>query len=129
MTALWWRGSALMCVGRIEEAIALLEEARRYEPPSAGQGMNLAIAYYVSGRHADALRQADAILVRSPRHAYAHAMRAAALASLGRVEEARRAVEDVNRLDPLFDPDNYGARFQDKKYTAMLREGLRKAGL
>jgi adenylate cyclase len=129
-TALWWRGSASLSVGRIEEGIAFLETARRFEPrPSAGMGMNLAIGYYVAGRHTDALLQAESILAVTPRYVYAHAMRAASLAKLGRSVEARAAAEQVRRVDPLFDPDNFGARFEDPRYTALLREGLRQAGL
>ena len=56
-------------------------------------------------------------------------MRAAALAQLGREDEARIAAEQVRRFNPLFDPDNFGSRFEDPVHTAKLREGLRKAGL
>ena len=129
-TALWWRGSAAMCLGRIEEAMAFLEMARRFEPrPSAGQGLQLAIAYYIAGRYTESLLQADSVLSVSPNHGYSHAMRAAALARMGKSEDARAAAENVRRVDPLFDPDNFGARFADRKYTEQLREGLRMAGL
>lgn len=128
--ALYWRGNALLCVGRIEESIAVLETARRFEPhPTAGQGINLPIAYYVAGRYAESLTQVDALLVRTPAQGYLHAVRAAALSQLGRAEEARWAADEVRRLTPLFDPDNFGAFFADPKYTAALRNGLREAGL
>ena len=128
--ALYWRGNALLCVGRIDEAIAVLETARRYEPqPSTGQGVNLGIAYYVAGRYSDALAQADALLVRYPTQGYLHAMRAVALAQLGKPDEARAAAAEVRRLNPLFDPDGFATFFADPKYTAAVRDGLRKAGL
>ena len=44
--ALYRRGSALLWVGRIDEAIAAMETARRYEPP-AGTRINLTLAYHV----------------------------------------------------------------------------------
>ena len=128
--ALYWRGGALLALGRVEEAIPLLETARRYEPyPSPGRALNLSIAYYVAGRHADALANTDAILARHPRNVYLHAMRAAALAQLERLPEAAQAVNEVRRLNPAFQPDNFGTRFEDPKYKVMVREGLRKAGL
>jgi TolB-like protein/DNA-binding winged helix-turn-helix (wHTH) protein/Flp pilus assembly protein TadD len=128
--ALYWEGAALLFAGRIDEAIRVLETARRYEPgPSVGRGINLALAYFIVGRSKDALAQADGLLVRAPRNAVLHAMRAAALAQLGDLEAARRAADEVRRFDPLFDPDNFGARFSDPKYTGQLREGLRMAGL
>jgi TolB-like protein/DNA-binding winged helix-turn-helix (wHTH) protein len=128
--ALYWRGSALMCVGRLDEAIAVLETARRYEPqPSPGKGLNLAMAYYAAGRYGEALAHSEAMLGRHPTHSYTHAMRAAALSQLGRREDAALAAGEVRRLNPVFDPDNFGARFADEKYHAKLRDGLRMAGL
>jgi tetratricopeptide (TPR) repeat protein len=128
--ALYWQGAALLFGGRIDEAIAVLETARRFEPqPSVGRGINLALAYYIAGRNRDALAQADAMLTRAPRNGVVHAMRAAALAQMGELDAARRAADDVRRFDPLFDPDNFGARFSNPTYTAQLREGLRKASL
>jgi tetratricopeptide (TPR) repeat protein len=128
--ALYWRGATLMSIGRIDEAIGVLETARRYEPyPSAGQGLNVALAYYVAGRPGPALQQTDALLARSPRNGFLHAMRAASLAQLGKLDEARSAADEVRRLNPAFDPDNFGTRFADPAYSARVREGLRKAGL
>lgn len=128
-TALYWRGAAVLSIGHIDEAITFLETARRFEPrPAAGRGLNLGIAYYVAGRHAEALMQAETVLTSVPRNSYAHALKASALARMGKIDEARAAAEQVRRLDPLFDPDNFGARF-GPKYTAMLRDGLREAGL
>lgn len=128
--ALYWGGGALMGVGRLPEAIAMLETARRFDPqPSPGKAILLSIAYYVVGRHADSLMQTNAALARHPRNVYLHAIRAAALAQLGRPEEAAQAADDVRRSNPAFRPDNFGTRFADPKYAAMVQDGLRKAGL
>jgi len=128
--ALYWQGAALMFGGRIKEATPVLEMARRFDPyPSPGRGINLALAYYVDGRYSDAVAETDALLPQVPRNAFLHAMRAAALAQLGRDPEARAAAEQVRRFNPLFDPDNFGSRFEDPAHTAKLRDGLRKAGL
>lgn len=128
--ALYWQGAALLFVGRIDEAIKVLEMARRFDPyPSVGRGLNLALAYYVAGRYNEALAQADALLARSPRNGFLHAMRAATLAQMGRDDESRQAAEHVRRFNPVFDAENFGSRFADPKYTATVRDGLRRAGL
>jgi len=129
-TALYWRGSASLWLGRIDEAIRFLETARRIEPaPSAGQLLNLAIAYYITSRFADSIVEADSVIATVPHNPYAHAMRAAALAGLGNMQEARRTADKVRSIDPLFNPDNFASRFADRQYTAKVREGLRQAGL
>jgi tetratricopeptide (TPR) repeat protein len=129
-TALFRRGGALLYAGRIDESIAALETAKRFEPhPSPGEGFNLAVAYYVAGRYRDALTQADAALARSPSFVGVLAVRVAALAQLGNADEARRAADQVRRLNPEFRTENVGTRFADPKYAASLQEGLRKAGL
>ena len=128
--ALYQRGSTLLSVGRIDEAIAAMETAKRFEPhPSAGAGLYVAIAYYVAGRYREALAQADALLTRTPHHVALNAMRAATLAQLGNADEARQAADQVRRLSPLFEVENFGTRFANPAYTARLHGGLRKAGL
>jgi len=129
-TALYRHGSSLLHVGRIDEAIATMEKAKRFEPqPGAGTGLNLAVAYYVAGRYREALAHADALLVRAPYHVTLNAIRAAALAQLGNVDEARRAAEEVHRFSPLFEVENFGTSFANPAYAVRLQEGLRKAGL
>ena len=130
--ALYRRGMALLYVGRVEEAIAAMETAKRFEPhPNpGGGGLNLVVAYYVAGRYREALAQADASLARAPHHITLNAMRAATLAQLGNADEARRAGDQVRRFSPLFDVENIGRRFKNNpEYTAKVQEGLRKAGL
>jgi adenylate cyclase len=129
-TALYRRGSALLYVGRIDEAIAAMETAKRFEPhPSAGVGLNLAVGYYVAGRYREVLAQADALLTHTPHHVSLNALRAATLAQLGKADEAKRAADQVRRLSPLFDVENFGTRFANPAYAAKLQDGLRKAGL
>ncbi len=129
-TALYGRGATLLSVGRIDEAIAAMETAKRFEPhPSAGAGLYLAIAYYLAERYREALAQADALLTRTPHHVTLTAIRAATLAQLGDADEARRAADQVRRFSPLFEVENFGTRFANPAYTARLHDGLRKAGL
>jgi tetratricopeptide (TPR) repeat protein len=128
--ALYWRGNALMVSARLDEAIAVLETARRFEPhPAAGQGVNLAIAYYLARRYPEALAQADALLVHATQQPYLRAVRAATLAQMGRLDEARSEADRVLRVNPLFDPEQFGSYLGDGPYKVSMREGLRKAGL
>jgi adenylate cyclase len=128
--ALYRRGSALLYVGRLDEAITAMETARSFEPqPAAGAAINLAVAYFVAGRYREALAFADSMLARTPHHVTLNATRAAALAQLGNADEAARAADQVRRLSPGFDVENFGTRFADPAYAAKLQDGLRKAGL
>lgn len=129
-TALSRRGAALLYVGRIDEAIAVMEAAKRVDPrPSASPAHYLAVAYYVTGRYREALERIDALLARTPDHVSLNALRAATLAQLGNAEEARQAADRLRRLNPTFEVETFGATFQNKEFTALLQDGLRKAGL
>jgi adenylate cyclase len=129
-TALYRRGAALLYTGRVDEALAAMETARRFEPqPGAGAGLNLSIAYYVAGRYREALEHADALLARAPHHVALNAIRAATLARIGSTEEARRAADQVRRLSPRFEAEDFGTGFAAPRIVTQLQEGLRLAGL
>lgn len=128
--ALSARGMALLYIGRTDEAIAAFETAKRFDPQLSGSmGINIVLAYYMAGRYREAVAQADAVLARIPDHMAVTAARAAALAQLGNVDEARQAADQVRRLSPLFRVEYFGLRFEDPKQSARIQEGLRKAGL
>ena len=128
--ALFKRGMALLYVGRTGEAIDAYEMAKRFEPqPNPNEAFSAPFAYYVAGRYREALAYADAMLARVPNHYGLHVIRAATLAQLGDAEEARRAADQVRRLNPLFRAENTGRRFRNPEDAAKILEGLRKAGL
>jgi hypothetical protein len=54
---------------------------------------------------------------------------AAAYAQRGRTGDAARAVAEVRRTDPTFDPQEFGTKFLSPADLEHLREGLLKAGL
>ena len=123
------RGGILLWTGRIEESIAASEAARRFDPRLSSEGMfNLALAYYLAGRYADAAQTAVAVDTNA-RTVFLQAVHAAALAQLGDAEGARRIADDVRRLDPFFEVKRFGQRLVDAAHREKAQEGLRKAGL
>ena len=54
---------------------------------------------------------------------------AAAYAQEKRADEVARVVAAVHRLDPAFDPQEFGSKFLSPSDLGHLRDGLRKAGL
>lgn len=125
------RGDILLWLGRLDEAIASTETALRLDPAgrSSGTGFSLALAYFTLGRHREALAAADAVLRRYPKSPFVHAVRAATLAEMGNIEEAREAAGQVRQLAPFFRAREFGNRFVDPSHMARLQDGLRKAGL
>ena len=124
------RGGILLWTGRIEESIASSEAARRFDPRfSRESGFNLALAYYLGGRYREAAQTAEATLRGAPELSFVVAVRAAALAQLGDVEEARRAATQVRRLDPFFKVELFGTRLVNPAHQKLVQDGLRKAGL
>jgi adenylate cyclase len=124
------RGEALLWLGRLDESIAASEAAHRFDPRiDPDSGFSLAMAYYTAGRYREALAAADTALARAPEYVYLHAVRAAAFGQTGNTEDARKAADQLRRLDPFFRVDLFGTRFVDAKLKAKAQEGLRKAGL
>lgn len=124
------RGEAMLWLGRLDESIAASEAAHRFDPRiGPDSGFSLAMALYAAKRYKETLAAADSSLAPTPNFAYLHAVRAAALAQLGNVEEARKAAEQVRRFDPFFRVEAFGTRFVDTGLKAKAQEGLRKAGL
>ena len=123
------RGGILLWLGKLDESIAASEAARRYDPRLPPEGMfNLALAYYLAGRHRDAV-QASAAVDPNARTVFLYAVHAAALAELGDADGARSIAAQVRRLDPFFDARRFGTRLVDPAHRENAQAGLRKAGL
>jgi len=125
------RGMTLLYLGRLDEALASIDLATRLEPVGRTLASHFsgALANFALKRHAAALAGIDRALVLYPDASDLHALRAATLAELGRLDEARQAGQEVRRVDPFFEPELFGNRFVDPKYRMHLQEGLRKAGV
>ena len=131
-------GLGKIFVGRAEETEAHIAEALRLSPRDtmAYRWMfyaGLSLAGLDSYEHAVAwLRRA---IEANQNHPYEHFVLAAALAQLGRLDEARSAVKFGLALNPAFTLSRARAgwtAFTDRTYQAQLEpvfEGMRKAGL
>lgn len=89
-----------------------------------------AMGHFHRGRYEEACRAAYRAVQANPRHSITHVQLAAALAKLGRLQEARTTAARVLELHPTF---HYGRQFQGVNcapaLAASLGEALRIAGL
>lgn len=89
-----------------------------------------AMGHFHRGRYEEACRAAYRAVQANPRHSITHVQLAAALAKLGRLQEARTAAARVLELHSTF---RYGRQFQGVNcapaLAASLGEALRTAGL
>jgi TolB-like protein/class 3 adenylate cyclase/Tfp pilus assembly protein PilF len=131
-------GQAKFYLGRPEEVESSIREALRLSPRD-----RLAFSWYaLAGAAALYLDDYDGGLVWLRRSIeshrsflFPHLLLAAALANLGRLDEARAAAQAVLSLDPSFTIDRFRARVSTLDHPRYLAgkersfEGMRKAGL
>ena len=130
VASMFRRGHALLVLGRAEEAVPAIEYAMRLEPrPSQGPQLQLATAYFLTGRYRDVVNYADVVIALRPDVGAIRALKAAALAELGETQEARKSAEEALRRNPRLSIDDAGSRFRRPEDAAKLRDGLAKAGL
>jgi adenylate cyclase len=119
--------------GEHREAIALLSMAvqrgnsdPRYQWPAL-----LAFSHYLLGQYDATLSWAREALYSNPNHLQALAIKAAALAQLGRAEEAAKATEVLLRNHPAFTVERHLRNFhwKDPADIAHYKDGLLKAGV
>ncbi len=125
-------GATLYNVGRLEEAVSLLEKAKRLNPiPADWLLEDLATAYRMTGRYEEAIAELNKVIHRNPDYTGAWLNLAAIYSSLGREEEARAAAAEVLRLEPKFSLEPFAQTlvFKNKADTDLYIDSLRKAGL
>jgi TolB-like protein/DNA-binding winged helix-turn-helix (wHTH) protein/cytochrome c-type biogenesis protein CcmH/NrfG len=124
------RGNIRMWLGQTDTAIEDLELARRIDPElNAMDRFALSLAYYLQGRYDAAITEAELNLRRTEGASFSRVLLAAAYAQHGQAEDAARVVAAIRRLDPVFDPQDFGSKFLKPADLDRVREGLRKAGL
>jgi adenylate cyclase len=124
------RGNILMWLGQTDAAIEALELARRIDPELNVVDRNaLSLAYYMKGRYAEAIEEAEINLRRTEGANFTRIVLAAAYAQENRADDVAHVVAAVHRLDAAFDPQDFGSKFLSPSDLGHLRDGLRKAGL
>jgi tetratricopeptide (TPR) repeat protein len=120
--------------GRIREAVPCLETAINLSPhdPYAGRFFACgAEAYLFLGEYEKAVEWGQKAIRQANRaHWSGHTALAAALAQLGRIEEAREVVQDLLQHRPDFTLSlmRRAVSLSDTERLARYSEGLRKAG-
>jgi adenylate cyclase len=128
--ALALSGSLQSFSGEIAGAIDSLELALKLDPMlEPNYVFDLAIAYYLAHRNADALRIAERGLERFPNFAMFNAPAAAAAAQLGYKQRTADYVEALHRSLPGLDLATLGSRFKNSSDREYLKQGLEAAGL
>lgn len=124
-------GETLLWLGRGNEAVALLESALRLDPAGRRSPVRHTIvgAYFAAQRYPEALAACERGLADYPDLPFLHTMRAAILAQMGRLDEARQSIAEVRRLQPNFPIAEFGKQFADPAVRDRLQAALRKAGL
>jgi TolB-like protein len=130
-------GLAKHFVGRGEETVAHIQEALRLSPRDTHAYLWMAIAGLASlglGADAEAVTLFRRAIETNRNFSLAHFWLAAALALLGRLNEARSEVQAGLALDPHFTIARYrgGASSDDPTYLAQRErgiDGLRKGGV
>jgi adenylate cyclase len=114
-------------------AIEQFEEARRLspvDPKSYFPMLGLAAAHFFAGHFDDTVNLTGRILIEVPSHNVARRYRAAALAHLGRIDEARDVIADLLKAQPGSNLRSARASgFRDARMAELYISGLEKAGL
>lgn len=136
-SAWFWLGYARCTLGRQDEAIAALMQARRLSPRDPnlnGIFVVTAAAHLYLGHDREALAWAQRSVLERPQHAVAHSWVAAAAANLGDADTAHAALAEFRARLPAYTISSFReerlcandlCRSQRERYYA----GLAKAGL
>jgi len=124
------RGGILVYQGELEPAIDALELALRLDPhPDASWVVNLAMAYYLAGRHTEVVALFDRFGGAFEEEPAQHLLLAAAHGQLGQTTAATAALERLRRVSPFFDAEVYAGNLAEPAHRRALLDGLEKAGL
>jgi adenylate cyclase len=126
------KGASLISTGRSKEAVAALERSIRLDPCRSAVRFNqLALALYFTGEYDAAVDAANRAIQSSPNYPNPYRWLAAALGQLGRIEEAKQALEKAIEIAPasfhMYVSERAPWR-RPEDYAHMI-EGLRKAGM
>jgi adenylate cyclase len=128
--SLAFRGQVLLWSGKVDAAINSLETAYRFDPNMIhGNFMFLGIGYYLKEQYEKSINVLKEGVSRKPDWVGNHIILAAAYAQASLSSEAAHEAQEVLRLEPFFEIENYGTVFRNQADRAKIVQGLRKAGL
>jgi adenylate cyclase len=126
------KANILTYLGRPTEAIDLAKFAIRLAPvyPPFFQ-ITLAAAFYVSGRHEEAIKSAKEVLKSDKDNLDALLILAGANAALDQQEQASKAATEIKRIKPDFSLKKYAETqpYRDSKMLERVTAMLQRAGL
>jgi adenylate cyclase len=131
-SAYWMYGWVLCWAGRQREAIPHLQCAIRLSPVDrtmVAAESGLALALCMDGQYEDSILWAHKAIAEQASWTASYRSLAASLAQLGRLGEAKRAVEQLLSLEPDYRISKYAPLYRPSEGTERYLEGLRKAGL
>jgi len=121
-----WRGESAIAIQQAEQALRLSP----FDPLSNIRHMAIAIAHFVAGRFEEAAAAAHRATQGHPRFSPPYWMRAAALANLGRIDEAKIMAQRLLDVQPQFTVSSItSAPFANPEILAALGQALRRVGL
>ena len=122
-------GDALLWNGDVAKAIKALEIATSIDPRLSAEDLfSLGAAYFMARKTTDAIRVLERITNRREANPFIYAMLAATYADSDRDADARAAVAEVRKLNPLFDVARFGSLFKNSEHRDRLSNALKKAG-
>jgi TolB-like protein/cytochrome c-type biogenesis protein CcmH/NrfG len=131
--ALHFAGTANLFAGDLDEVIRCYTRALNLSPGSPDTFMSLsgiASGHFSAGRYAEAIIWARKTIEAAPDYMFGHIFLAASCAQLGRISEARAAIEAALKIRPdltVAGKTSVSMRFPERRLRMV--EGLRKAGL
>ncbi len=126
--------NALAFLGRPDEALVAAERANRGSPRDPERYIwYIAImnAHFAAEQYEECVEAGEKAVLLQPNFYGGYVILAAALPYLGRIDEAKKAVQKVRKLMPRLTLKNTARNpmFVRKKDVARMLEGLRQAGL
>jgi adenylate cyclase len=127
-------GFSLAWANRTEEAVENLRKAMRlspHDPLSFLFFVGMSAAHFAAERYEEAASWAERAIQRSPDFRGAHVYLAASYAHLDRTDEARSAIQEIFRINPVFTLSTLRTVLSaaTPAFVERLIDGLRKAGL
>ena len=105
-----------------------MQSAAQVDPLLSTQDLfNLGAAYFLAGDNARAAHVFERAAARNEGNAFIQAMLAAIYQDAGRPAEARRALAEMRRLNPLFDTNTFGSLFRNPQHRAKIISALKNA--